>query len=238
MELTRETKISLNQLNELINFVDLSKVMKQVQDLHGVPAKLGEVRRWQDGKLHIKKSSGWELLPNTTEYDKEVDEQSKHNNKGESIPVTSPQEYKDFVDCIFTKSDKLREERYRALSNTIRFPDILKTLAYQLGTKPGAMYIYKKQYQHINQKRKNAHSGQDLTKAEYYEIPNVIKNAKEAYIDLGHRNFFITFEDKQNKDKLNQIVFHKSISGNYIVTTCKINKNEPFDKSRIFRIEV
>ncbi|MCI7410726.1 hypothetical protein [Helicobacter bilis] len=50
-------------------------------------------------------------------------------------------------------------------------------------------------------------------KPKLLEIPSVIANAKNAYIDTNHKNFFIVFADKQDNIKINFIRFNADALG-------------------------
>lgn len=210
-ELNGNTRIRLSQI------IGLKEWHEQlIQDKHA-PAQIGEARRWADGKLHVKMKHGWQTVSNYNDYElKEV-------NKNKAIKKlqkkeTSQQDFDDFVEKIFNKD-------YQHTPNTIRLPKINKGLASALKLNENTQFIYKEEYKHINPYRKTEEE-QGLTKEEYKQIPDVIRKAKTAYMDKVNKNFYVTFEDKDNPEKINKIVFNKTPKGNYIVTVGKVNKKD------------
>ena len=75
-----------------------------------------------------------------------------------------------------------------------------------------------------------------MTKEEYKEIPKIIKNAKNAYIDKDKGNFFIAFEDKADPTMINKLVFNKATTGNYLVTLGKVNKKDELASREILLV--
>ena len=78
--------------------------------------------------------------------------------------------------------------------------------------------------------RKQAYN-QALSEEEIKEIPNIIKNSNDAYIDLNNGNFFMIFNDKENLEKVNFIHFNVDEIGNYIITTRKVRKEHLKNKN-------
>lgn len=74
---------------------------------------------------------------------------------------------------------------------------------------------------------------QDLRKEEYKEIPNVIKNAKQAILEKGTGDFKLLFPDKQNPNKVNKIILSKMNRGNFIVTVGKVDKGNAYEPQKI-----
>lgn len=143
--------------------------------------KIGTVRRWKsDGKLHIKKEHGWEVLSNSKEYElKEYSDPKARKSVNES--VTSQTEFDDFVDKLFNRD-------YKNAPRTVHLPKMNKGLLKTLGLNENTQFIFTAKYPHISPTRK-ASEGQAMTKEEYKEIPKIIKNAKNAYIDKDKGNF-------------------------------------------------
>lgn len=73
-ELTGSTRIRLSQIIDLKTWC---------MDKHSA-AKLGDVRRWDDGMLHEKIAHGWRLLPGGTDYDVKVNH-AEEKNKPEGL---------------------------------------------------------------------------------------------------------------------------------------------------------
>lgn len=193
------------------------KIKLLTQDKHSND-KIGTVRRWKsDGKLHIKKAYGWEVLPNEKEYElKEYsDPKSRKNVKARIITQT---EYNDFVEKLFNRD-------YKNSPPTIHLPKLNKGLLYSLGLNENTQFIFTANYPHINPTRK-AGEGQAPRKEEYKKIPQVIETTKTAYIDKEKRNFFILFNDDTDSKMVNKLVFNKCKNGNYLVTLGKVNKKD------------
>ena len=212
--LTADTKIRLSQIKEFKTIC---------QDKHS-GAHLGDIRRWADGKLHEKTAHGWRVLPNGQQYELKTYKEEKLQDELQP-KVTSPEKYLKFVDALFKRD-------YKEMPNTIHFPNITRKLAKQLGITERTEFILKPQYKHINPVRKAA-EGQELTKEEYLQIPNAIRYADHAYLDTENKNFFLTFPDKKNPEKMNKLVFNKTASGNYMVTLGKVNKKEGINKQKV-----
>ena len=85
------------------------------------------------------------------------------------------------------------------------------------------VYLFKDALTHIRPGRK-ARYGQALRKEEYKMIPNVIREAKEVFIDRVKHNFQIMFSDQKDIDKINKIIFNKDKEGNYLVTIGKVDR--------------
>ena len=174
-------------------------------------------RRWADGKLHVKMKHGWRTVSNYQDYELKEVNKNKAVKKLQKTETTQ-QEFDDFVEKLFNKD-------YQNTPNTIHLPKINKGLAKTLNLKDNTQFIYKEEYKHINPYRKNEEE-QGLTKEEYKMIPEVIRKAKTAYMDKANKNFYLAFEDKNDPDKINKIVFNKTPKGNYIVTVGKVNKKD------------
>ena len=211
-ELTGDTRIRLSQI------VDLAEGCENfIKDKHSKD-KPGTVRRWKsDGKLHIKKDHGWEVLPNEKQYQLKENEAPKLR-KGVAAKITSQEDYNDFIEKLFNGD-------YKNTPGTVHLPKMNKGLLLSLGLNENTQFIFKARYPHINPGRKAA-EGQGMTKEEYKEIPEVIRKTKKAYIDKGKQNFFITFEDKNNPEMINKLVFNKTNKGNYLVTLGKVNEKD------------
>lgn len=205
-ELTGDTRIRLSQIKDLREWVEDYR--------HANP---GDVRRWADGKLHIKRNHGWQVVTNPEEY---LPKEMTPPGKIKKFPkeVTTEKEYKEFVDNLFKRN-------YKDMPNYIHFPDINKKLAFQLGITDKTQFIYKEDYKHINPARKGDEE-QSLSKGEYLLIPKVLKQAKKAYFDPVRKNYIITFKDANNPKKVNKIVMEKTPKGSYIVTASKVNKKD------------
>ena len=195
---------------------DIAREKLLTEDKHSND-KIGTVRRWEsDGKLHIKKEHGWKVLPKSKEYD--LKEYNAHKSSKAVRKITQQTEFDDFVEKLFNSD-------YKNAPTVVRLPKMNKGLLKTLGLNENTQFIFAAKYPHISPIRKTT-EGQALTKEEYKEIPEIIKNAKNAYIDKEKGNFFITFRDKNNSKMINKLVFNKSKNGNYLVTLGKVNKED------------
>ncbi len=205
---------------------DIAREKLLTEDKHSSD-KIGTVRRWEsDGKLHIKKEHGWEVLPNGKEY--ELKEYNAHKSSKAVRKITPQSEFDDFVEKLFNSD-------YRNAPSVVRLPKMNKGLLLSLGIKDNTQFIFKARYAHISPGRK-ASEGQAMTKEEYKEIPEIIKNANNAYIDKEKGNFFITFKDKNNSKMINKLIFNKSKNGNYLVTLGKVNKRDELASREILPV--
>lgn len=205
---------------------DIAREKLLTEDKHSSD-KIGTVRRWEsDGKLHIKKEHGWEVLPNGKEY--ELKEYNAHKSSKAVRKITPQSEFDDFVEKLFNSD-------YRNAPSVVRLPKMNKGLLSSLGIKDNTQFIFKAKYGHIGPERKEKEN-QNLSKEEYKQIPEAVKNAKTAYIDKDHQNFFIIFDDKNNQEKINKVVFNKTVKGNYVVTVSKVNKEDEFISREILPV--
>ena len=80
-KLTGETRIRLSQIKVLSDWYD-----QLAQDKHS-KARIGEVRKWADGKLHEKMKHGWRKVPsNGFEYREGKRSKQNTNFKGYNKP--------------------------------------------------------------------------------------------------------------------------------------------------------
>lgn len=206
---------------------DIAKEKLLTEDKHSND-KIGTVRRWEsDGKLHIKKEHGWEVLPKGKEYN--LKEYNAHKSSKAVRKITQQTEFDDFVEKLFNTD-------YKNAPTVVRLPKMNKGLLKTLGLNENTQFIFKARYAHISPSRK-AMENQSLTREEYKQIPEAVRNAKYAYIDKKNNNFFIAFEDKNDLRKMNKIVFNKTTKGNYVVTVSKVNKKDDFVSREILPVK-
>lgn len=210
-ELTADTKIKLSQIKDLADWHQ-----QLVQDKHS-PARPGEIRRWSDGKLHEKTKHGWKILSHQENYTLKTDTHKKIQRNINPKHTTAAQ----FSDVI----EKLYNRDYQNTEQKVRFPDINRSLARQLGVDNTTQFLFSAKYSHISPHRK-AGEGQVFRKEEYKKIPEVIKKTKNAYIDTEKKNFIIYFADDKDPTMINKLIFNRSPKGNYLVTLGKVNKRD------------
>lgn len=218
-ELTGDTRIRLSQIKDLKDWRE--KLIKDYRD----PTPTGTVRRWTDGKLHEKTNKGWRVLPHNKENN--VINNSNEEKRNRKIPspsgVATQKQFNRFVDELF-KNPKLREPR------AVRLPDVNRKLKKQIGIDKNTSFIFSTRYHHISPQRKAAEGkGQDLRIEEYKELPEIIKNAKQAILTRNNGGFKLLFADKKDPGKVNKIIFNKTNRGNYIINVSKVDKYNGFD---------
>jgi hypothetical protein len=218
--LTGDTRIRLRQIVDLKDWHD--KLIKDFRD----KTETGTVRRWSDGKLHEKTNKGWRVLPHYREYNVE---QNKHENrKNRKTPkpsdVATQKQFDNFIEDLFNNPN-IKEPK------AVRLLDLDRKLMKQIGLDKNTSFIFSSRYNHISPARKGQHN-QDLRKEEYKEIPNVIKNAKHAYLEKGTGDFKLLFPDKQNPNKVNKIILSKMNQGNFIVTVGKVDKGNAYEPQK------
>ena len=98
----------------------------------------------------------------------------------------------------------------------------------QIGLDKNTSFIFSSRYHHISPQRKAA-EGQDLRIEEYKELPEVIKNAKQAMLPRKSGGFKLLFPDKKDPTKVNKVIFNKTNRGNYIINVSKVDKYNGFD---------
>ena len=218
MRLTADTKIRLSQI------VDLKDWHAQlIQDKHGPKVETGTVRRWSDGKLHEKTNNGWRVVPHNKEYNVVRNKSEEKKNRKTPTPSaqSSQKQFDDFVDELFLNPHNTKPK-------AIRLPDMSRYLKKQLGIDKNTSFIFSSRYFHISPARK-ATENQELRKDEYKQIPQVIKNAKQAILTRKNGGFKLLFKDTQNPDKINKIIFNKTNRGNFIINVSKVDKYNAYD---------
>lgn len=204
-ELTGDTRIRLSQIKDLKAWI-----------YDYTHANVGEVRRWADGKLHEKMKHGWRVVPHGKDYD--LKEYSAPRSTKHVRKIASQTEFDGFVEQLFNGD-------YEPMPKAVRLPGMNKSLSRSLGVDENTQFIFKAKYGHVGPVRKGS-SDQLMTKEEYKQIPEVIRNAKSAYIDKEKHNFFILFDDKKDPEKTNKLGFNKTPRGNYLVTLAKVNRRD------------
>lgn len=221
--LTGATRIRLSQIRDLPAWHE-----QLVNDKHD-NARVGEVRRWSDGKLHEKREHGWRVLPHSSEYDVLTNKKEEKRNRKTATPPkpATEKQFSDFIDSLNT-DPHIREPK------AIRLPQMNRKLMKQIGLDTNAALIFNSRYFHISPARKAAEGhGQDLRIEEYKEIPKVIKNARWAILEKDTGDFKLLFQDKKNPEKINKIVMSKTNKGNFIVTVGKVNKGNAYEPQKI-----
>lgn len=215
-ELTANTKIRLSQIRDLWTW-------RYTQDKHS-GAKIGDVRRWKDGRLHEKTTHGWRVLSESGKYNIRTNTKEEKKNKKNHIPArqVTQQEFSKIIDKLFIDT-KMRTPE------AVKLPQLNRALMKQIGLDRTDTFVFNTRFHHISPARK-AEENQLMTKEEYKKIPEVVKNAKFAILDKKSGNFKIVFKDENNPDKYNKLVFGKTNNGNFLVTLGKVDKRNIYDK--------
>ena len=135
-----------------------------------------------------------------------------------NLDVISDEDFSDIVDCIILND-------YKHIPNVIRLPNLNEELSEKLGLSKDSAFILKKSATHIRPDRKGSYN-QALDTEEYRMIPQVMRDATFALIDKRQKNFQIVFDDINNIEKINKIVFNKDELGNYLVTIGKVDRRD------------
>lgn len=133
----------------------------------------------------------------------------------ENLQLATKEQYKDFI-C------KALQKDYRKMPNILKIANINNDLQNALGLGKSEVFLTKKHLSHFRKDRKEAFK-QDLPNEFLYKIPEIIKDAKKAYIDTKNNNFFIV----ESLDDRHMAFLHFNIDelGNFIVTAKKGEKS-------------
>lgn len=141
-----------------------------------------------------------------------------------NLEIISDDDFSDIVDSIILND-------YKNIPNAIRLPNIKAELAEKLGLEKDSAFILKKSATHIRPDRKGSY-GQAFDTEEYRQIPQVLRNADFAVVDNVFQNFQIIFDDVNDDEKINKLIFNKDKLGNYLVTIGKVDRESAFSEER------
>lgn len=141
-----------------------------------------------------------------------------------NLEVISDEDFSDIIDSMLLND-------YRHIPNVIRLPNIRGDLAEKLGLEKDAAFVMKNGISHIRPDRKGSY-GQAFSDEEYRMIPKVMRNAIFAVVDRYFKNFQIVFDDQNEENKVNKIVFNKDKLGNYLITIGKVDRQNAFSEER------
>ena len=196
---------------------EIEKKIKFLLILKAKPLPPGTVRVWGEERYRKGTDGKWRKIGRCIQSDlKNIANKKLTRENIEGLKVVSSRQFNEIVDLLF-------EGRYKDLPNIIRLPNIDKNLAEKLGLQRRRVYLFKDALTHIRPGRK-ARYGQALREEEYKMIPNVIREAKEVFIDRVKHNFQIVFSDQKDINKINKIIFNKDKEGNYLVTIGKVDR--------------
>lgn len=149
-----------------------------------------------------------------------------------NLEVVTDKEFSQIVGLII-KSD------YKNIPNITRLPDLDQELAQKLNLESNKVYLLKGESAHIRPARKGLYN-QALRKEEYESIPEILRIAKFAVIDIENENLQIVFADMVRSEYINKIIINKNKLGNWIVTVGKVEKKYEFSekKNKIVRVGV
>lgn len=141
-----------------------------------------------------------------------------------NLEVITDEDFSDIIDSMLLND-------YRHIPNVIRLPNIRGDLAEKLGLEKDSAFIMKNGISHIRPDRKGSY-GQAFSDEEYRMIPEVMRNANFAVVDKYFKNFQIVFDDQNEENKVNKIVFNKDKLGNYLITIGKVDRQNAFSEER------
>lgn len=144
----------------------------------------------------------------------------------DKLDLASEKEYKDFVDNGLKKD-------YKNMPNILKIAHFNTKLQKALGLLNDEVFLSKKHFSHFRIDRKQDFK-QDLPKDFFYQIPKLIQDSKEAYIDTKKGNFFIV--TALDNDNLAFLHFNVDELGNFIVTAKKALK-EDLNKQEYIKID-
>ena len=218
---------SWNAVRQIISELTLEKGTKVVY----VPANFK--RKAYQYEINYDGISGKQNTKSKTKKNsEEINTEFKNKirlNEIKGLKICTDEQFSKYVDAMFNHD-------YKSIPAIIRMPDLNGKLTQKLHLANVHCYMMKGRFSHISPARKQAYN-QDLRIDEYKLIPQIIKNAKKAYVSVQHKNFTLFSEDKQNKDMINTIAFNKDVNGNYLVTVGKKLK-ESFGKGCWKLVEV
>lgn len=146
--------------------------------------------------------------------------------KIEKLDIATQEVFENFVDDVLILD--ITNERIKRAPNILYIGNLNEELANALGLSNVKVYMRKNELYHARKERKEKFV-QDVPTENFKNLPNLIANANEAYIDTDeeHRNFFL-IEDlnykKENKELVATYHFNKDELGNYFVTARRIEK--------------
>lgn len=174
-----------------------------------------------------EKSSDENKIDSEAEVSEKPELKTYHTLKEEDVKnleIISDEDFSDIVDSIILND-------YKNIPNTIRLPNINLELAEKLGLEKDSAFIMKKSATHIRPDRKGSY-GQAFDTEEYRMIPKVLREANFAVADNVFKNFQIVFDDENNPEKINKLIFNKDELGNYLVTIGKVDRESAFSEER------
>ncbi len=133
----------------------------------------------------------------------------------ENLQLATKEQYKDFI-------DKALQKDYRKMPNILKIANINNDLQNALGLGKSEVFLTKKHLGHFRKDRKEAFK-QDLPNEFLYKIPEIIKDAKKAYMDTKNNNFFIV--ESLDDRHMAFLHFNTDELGNFIVTAKKGEKS-------------
>lgn len=167
------------------------------------------------------------IAPETSEERNMMELKTYHTLKEEDVKnleIISDKDFSNIVDSIILND-------YKNIPNTIRLPNINSELAEKLGLEKDSAFIMKKSAAHIRPDGKGNY-GQAFDTEEYRMIPKVLREANFAVSDNVFKNFQIVFDDENNPEKINKLIFNKDELGNYLVTIGKVDRESAFSEER------
>ncbi|MWV62202.1 hypothetical protein DCO58_05465 [Helicobacter saguini] len=160
--------------------------------------------------------------------DKKVSKDSKENNlktyktlekyNTQDLKLLDSKEYQHFLDSVLSNDIA----RLKEAPNIAYIANLNDDLVKLLNLDSNKIYLRKNDLHHFRIQRKSGYN-QDVESNILKDLPNLLSQAKHAYIDKIHNNFLITKE--LGNGKIAKFAINKDEQGNYIVTAGSVDKN-------------
>lgn len=137
---------------------------------------------------------------------------------------------KDFKVRVFVPKEKILSlvilsedlQRLQKAPNILYIADLNAELAQSLGLERAKIYLRKNDLHHSIAERKSSYN-QNIPLNFFKDLPNILKETKEAFIDKIHKNFFIVKDI--DADNIAIFAINKDKLGNYILHTKKVERD-------------
>ena len=139
----------------------------------------------------------------------------------ESLELLGEKEYRVFVDSVLSGD----ENALKSAPSIVHIANLNSDLVNALGIENAKIFLRKNDLHHFRSERK-AKYNQDAPREVIDTLPQIISEAKSAYIDTHpkHKNFFITKD--LNDSEVATIHINKDNIGNYVVTLRRVHKDD------------
>lgn len=147
--------------------------------------------------------------------------------KVDNLKMLNQNEYSSFIDTILIHKD------FKNAPNIVKIATLDKDLQKASQLDNGEVFLTKNNLSHFRPERKS-NFNQNLDIDTIKNFPQIISNAKVAYIDRINKNFFITHN--LSDEKMAFLHFNIDEMGNFIVTAKRADKKD-LNKKQYIKIE-